>query len=230
MRTFLGILIPSIAIVLYLLGYSWVKGVSIDIVENKTLNHLIKFQTYGLILSLLTLVITLCIAPDSKKYLKFGNLSALSQPVKVLGIKSSDSWYKTGISYLLVITISTALFMYFSAGKSTNWSNLIPLLPFVILFSLSNSFNEEIISRFAVVGLLDGHMKPVHIMWSAALIFGLIHYFGNPGGPVGMLMAGFLAWLLAKSIIETQGIGIAWGVHFVQDIVIYSFLLNSVWK
>lgn len=230
MKITAGILIPSIAIVLYLLGNSWVNVISVDFVENERINHLIKFQIYGLLLSLLTLCITLYLAPDSKKYLKFGNLSALSQPVKVLGIKASDSWYKTGLSYLVVITISTALFMYFGVGKSANWNNLSAFLPYIIIFSLTNSFNEEIITRFAVVGLLDGYLKPLQIFWSAALIFGLIHYFGHPGGPLGMLMAGFLGWLLAKSIIETQGIGVAWGVHFVQDIVIYSFLLISIWK
>lgn len=228
MKILVGILIPSIAIILYLLGNSWVNVISIDFVENEEINHLIKFQIYGLLLSLLTLCITLYLAPESKKYLKFGNLSALSQPVKVLGIKASDSWYKTGLSYLVVITVSTALFMYFGVGKSSDWNNLIGLLPYIVIFSLTNSFNEEIITRFAVVGLLDGFLKPLKIIWSAALIFGLIHYFGHPGGPLGMLMAGFLGWLLAKSLIETKGIGVAWGVHFFQDIVIYSFLLISI--
>ena len=230
MKILAGIIIPSIGIILYLLGNSWVNGFSIDFTENERINHLIKFQIYGLLLSLLTLCITLYLAPESKKYLKFGNLSALSQPVKVLLIKGSDNWYKTGLSYLVVITVSTTLFMYFGVGISANWNNLIALLPYIVVFSLTNSFNEEIITRFTVVGLLDGYLKPLQIIWSAALIFGPIHYFGHPGGPLGMLMAGFLGWLLAKSIIETQGIGVAWGVHFVQDIVIYSFLLISVWK
>ncbi len=225
-----GILIPTIAIIMYLLGNSWVEVIPLDFVENEKINHLIKFQSFGLILSFITLSLTLHIAPKSKKFLKFGNLSELSQPVKILGINANDSWYKTGLSFLVVITASTALFMYLSLGKSASWDGLIPLLPYVLIFSLTNSFNEEIITRFAVVGLLDGYLKPLKIMWSAALIFGLIHYFGQPGGPIGVLMAGFLGWLMAKSIIETEGIGVAWVVHFFQDVVIYSFLLISIWK
>lgn len=61
-------------------------------------------------------------------------------------------------------------------------------------------------------------------LWSAA-IFGGIHYFGTPGGPLGMLMAGFLGWLLAKSVVETKGFGWAWLIHFLQDVVIlFAFL------
>lgn len=54
----------------------------------------------------------------------------------------------------------------------------------------------------------------------SALVFGLPHYFGTPGGVVGSLMAGFLGWLLAKSIQETGGIFWAWLIHFIQDVVI----------
>lgn len=35
-------------------------------------------------------------------------------------------------------------------------------------------------------------------------------------------MAGLLGWLLAKSVVETNGIFWAWFIHFVQDIVIFS--------
>ncbi|NUQ25067.1 MAG: hypothetical protein HUU34_14055 [Saprospiraceae bacterium] len=61
-------------------------------------------------------------------------------------------------------------------------------------------------------------------LWSAA-IFGGIYYFGTPGGPLGLLMAGFLGWLLAKSLVETRGFGWAWSIHFLQDVVIlFAFL------
>lgn len=227
-RILFGILIPSIAIILYLLGSSFIKFIPIEFVENERINNLFKFQSYGLMLSFLVLVITLLMAPNSKKYLRFGDLSSRSKTVKLLGIKEKDNWYNISLSFLLIITILTALFMYFSVGKTANWNNLLPMLPFIFLFSLTNSFNEEIITRFSVVGLLEDHLKPIQIMWSSAFIFGLIHYFGNPGGFIGVLMAGFLGWLLTKSIIETKGIGVAWVVHFVQDIVIFGFLLISL--
>ncbi len=141
----LGILIPSIAIILYLLGSTWVKGIEINFVENERINHLIKFQFYGIVLSLVVLVITLLYAPESKKYLRFGDLSSLSHPVRILGIKTNDNWYKTGLSFLVGITSVTALFMYLGMGKEIQWNNLVSLTPYILLFSLTNSFSEEII-------------------------------------------------------------------------------------
>lgn len=230
MKVVAGILIPSVAIILYLLGNSWVKNFSFQFVGNQLVNQLIKFQVYGLLLSLLTLGLTLLLAPDSKQFLRFGDLSAVAAPVKLLGIKAGDSWYKTGGSFLVVITLVTALFMYAGLGKTADWSRFWEILPFILLFSATNAFNEEIITRFSVVGLLDGVVSPLQIVWAAALIFGLVHYFGNPGGPAGVLMAGCLGWILAKSVIETGGIGTAFIIHFVQDIVIYTLLLISTHK
>lgn len=220
-----GIGIPAVMIVLYLLGNFWLKALDMQWVEHEMLNHMLQFQLYGLVLSSITIFITLKIAKQSKAYLRFGDLASLAQPVKLLGIRSGDNWYKTGASYLIVITLATTAFMYAGLGDKLNWSLLPGMLPWVLLFSLTNSFSEEMITRFAIVGMLDGVVAPVRIMWAAAAVFGTVHYFGAPGGPVGVLMAGFLGWLLAKSVIETKGMGIAWLVHFVQDVVIIGMML-----
>ena len=37
-------------------------------------------------------------------------------------------------------------------------------------------------------------------------------------------MAGFLGWLLAKSVAETQGVFWAWFIHFQQDVLIFAGL------
>ena len=60
---------------------------------------------------------------------------------------------------------------------------------------------------------------------SSAVVFGLPHYFGTPSGIVGALIAGFLGWLLATSLVETQGLLIAWAIHFVQDVVIITSMI-----
>jgi hypothetical protein len=38
-------------------------------------------------------------------------------------------------------------------------------------------------------------------------------------------MAGFLGWLLALSLVETQGLLIAWALHFAQDVVIIGSMI-----
>lgn len=59
------ILIPSIEIILYLLENSFIKFIPIEFVEDERINNLIKFQSYGLILSFLVLIITLLLAPTN---------------------------------------------------------------------------------------------------------------------------------------------------------------------
>ena len=103
---------------------------------------------------------------------------------------------------------------------------VLTVLPFSILFSLSNSFIEESITRLGVIVVLKGKVKDRIIPLISALLFGGVHYFGNPGGIPGVLAAGFLGWFLAKSILETKGIFWAWLIHFVQDVIIFSVLLT----
>lgn len=224
-RMFLGIAVPSVIIMLYLLGSFGLKELNIKWLSNGILNHMAQFQLYGLMLSIVSILITLKVSKQSITLLSFGNLATLAQPVKILGIRSKDNWYKTGASFLIVITLTTTLYMYVGVGDKLKWDLLPGMMPWILLFSLTNSFSEEIITRFSIVGMLDGIMPPVRIMWIAASVFGLVHYYGAPGGPIGVLMAGFLGWVLAKSVIETRGIGVAWLVHFVQDVVIIGMML-----
>jgi membrane protease YdiL (CAAX protease family) len=87
-----------------------------------------------------------------------------------------------------------------------------------------NAFTEEAITRLSVVTALDGVFSRPTIYMISALIFGVPHYFGVPGGLLGALMAAFLGWLLARSIAETEGIFWAWFIHFLQDVIIFTSL------
>ena len=83
--------------------------------------------------------------------------------------------------------------------------NIVSILPFSIVFALSNSFVEESITRLGVVVVLKDTIKDKKIPFVSALLFGSVHYWGSPGGILGVLTAGFLGWFLTKSILETKG-------------------------
>lgn len=85
---------------------------------------------------------------------------------------------------------------------------------------------EESITRLGVVVVLKDRLTDKTIPIFSALIFGIIHYWRNPGGFPGVILAGFLAWFLAKSILETKGIFWAWLIHFLQDVIIFSALFT----
>jgi len=41
-------------------------------------------------------------------------------------------------------------------------------------------------------------------------------------------MAGFLGWLLARSVVDTRGVFWAWFLHFLQDVVIFTAVVLTV--
>ncbi|HNF36385.1 MAG TPA: CPBP family intramembrane metalloprotease, partial [Anaerolineales bacterium] len=94
-----------------------------------------------------------------------------------------------------------------------------------IPFSVANAFSEEAIFRMGIVSPLFGVLSTSVILLLSGVIFGAPHYFGQPSGVVGAVMAGFLGWLLAMSLVETQGFLIAWAIHFAQDVVIITSMI-----
>ncbi len=163
-----------------------------------------------------------------QQYFQKGNLKAKILPVPLAGIKPKDgqSWMHYGINFAVVITLVTASVIYFQHSNLT-YGNLALILPLSLLFALVNSFVEESITRLGVVVSLKEFLPDHLIALISGGLFGLVHYWGTPGGLPGVFLAFFLGWLLAKSILETKGIFWAWLIHFLQDIVIITALLSS---
>jgi membrane protease YdiL (CAAX protease family) len=116
--------------------------------------------------------------------------------------------------------------MFLQVKKAgVDYRYLLFSLLWAILFSIANAFSEEAIFRIGIVSPLYGIFSISVIILISGIAFGLPHYFGQPSGLVGVLMAGFLGWLLAMSLIETQGLFIAWAIHFAQDVVIITSMI-----
>ena len=49
---------------------------------------------------------------------------------------------------------------------------------------------------------------------------GIVHFYGI----IGVLLAWFLGWILARSMLETRGLTWAWFIHFVQDELVFGFM------
>ena len=163
-------------------------------------------------------------------YFSFGDLSHPAKEMKLFGIKANDSWLKTGISLAIVISGATAIFMYFQLKQaSIDWSALPSGILWILLFSLTNSFGEEMIYRIGIVSPLKGMVSPLTIYLLSGLLFGVPHLAGMPSGILGATMAAVLGIVLAKSLYETNGFFWAWLIHFFQDVIIIGslFLLSA---
>ncbi len=195
--------------------------------ENAAVNHMAAAQmlTLGVVGAVLLLVFWL--NPSGfRKFWRLGDFAAPAEKVAWLGIKPNESWRSVGLGFSTVITLTTGAFMWLGFYQKTPVAWL-DALPWVLIFSATNSFSEEMLTRFSLAAGLDGVFSKSQICLASAAIFGGIHFFGTPGGPVGVAMAGFLGWLLAKSVVETRGFGWAWAIHFLQDVVILFALLGA---
>lgn len=90
-----------------------------------------------------------------------------------------------------------------------------------------NAANEEFQFRSVLLARLENIVSPREAVVLTAVLFGVGHFFGQPTGWVGALMAGIAGWFWAKSMIETRGFTCAFASHFVQDMVIFGFLALS---
>ncbi len=158
---------------------------------------------------------------------RWGNLRAPGRRISLLMIREGESWLRTGTTFAVVISIVTAIYLgsvygeqFVQAGPRA-WFIALGL---ALVFSTTNALTEELVTRWTVVASMRGSWARF-APWVSAAIFGGAHWFGIPGGPVGALMAGFLAWFLARSMQDTRGIGWAWILHFCQDVLIFTMTL-----
>ena len=224
------IAIPILLTVVYtaalLSAGSFSKKIGLEVSNNSYVNGQVKYQIILLIVTGISLLTTYLLNKESfQTYFSFGQLSIPGDELKFFGIKQGDSWLKTGLSLCFVITGVTAIFMYFQLKKvDVDWSLLQSGIIWILLFSLTNSFGEEMIYRVGLVSPLQGLLAPTTIYLISAIIFGLAHINGMPSGIIGISLAGILGFVLAKSVFETQGFFWALIIHFLQDVVIIGSL------
>lgn len=194
---------------------------------DKTVDYQIKFQSLQLILATIVLALTYLLNPQNfKTFFQPGNINANISQIPWLGVTGQETWLEIALTLGFFITVATGIFMFLQLKKAgVDYRYFLFSLLWSIPFSIANAFSEEAIFRMGIVSPLYGIFSVSIIILISGVLFGLPHYFGQPSGIVGVLMAGFLGWLLAMSLVETQGLLIAWGIHFAQDVVIITSMI-----
>ena len=205
--------------------------IDIKISGNSYLNSHAKYQVLLVFLSVIVLLFLYFQSSNNLKlFLSFGNISAPVEPVEWFGIGEGKTWVFAGLYLCVLITLGTFSFVYFQFRKQKiKAQEIFPYIGWIVLFSLSNSFSEEIIYRLGIIVPLYNILGVDEIILLSAIAFGLVHFGGMPHGLIGMFMAGFLGWFLTKAVVETQGLFWAWFIHFIQDVVIYiGFIVHNI--
>ena len=233
MELVIALIIVTIATFIIFQLNSLTKYIRITFSSNNYLDSHLKYQM--MLMALASIVLLLTFIQNSTNFsalLSVGNISAPVEPVTWFGIGHDRSWIFAGLYLCILITMGTLTFVDLQFRKlKVSFTDLIPYIGWIVLFSLTNSFSEEAIFRLGIISPALGTTDITYLALISAMIFGLAHFGGMPHGLIGMLMAGFLGWFLAKSVIETHGMFWAWSIHFIQDIVIYTgFIVSQISK
>ena len=225
----LTISLVLIATTILLLANKFLPSIDISFNNNLFVNKLLKYQLLAVILSLTLMFFTLKLTPQSKSLLSFGNVKSVAIKEKWLGINGKSTWKINGLQLAFFISLATGIFMFIAVKYTNSLSNFqYWFIPVIIFISLTNSFSEEIIYRFVINGNLGLIAPKITILIISAILFGLPHYMGYPNGIAGVIMSAMLGYILSKATYETNGLGIALTIHFIQDLIIFTalFMMN----
>ncbi len=157
-------------------------------------------------------------------FLVKGKLDATAAPIPFLMTRPTP-WTRLGLVLSVCVSLGLLAFLVLAGAPAPSFLlRALPLLPAVLFFALLNSFSEEFNYRASLLSTLEGVTGKDQSLLLTAAFFGLGHYYGVPYGLIGVLMAGFLGWLLGKSMLETRGFSWAWFIHLLQDVLVFSFM------
>jgi hypothetical protein len=183
-------------------------------------------QTGKLVISGLMIGLLLLLGYKRRQFfLTRGELRTPIEPVRWLGFPKADPWPNFGLQWGFYIAAALAVVQYLGMRPGGELlAKLLPILPSILFYAALNAFNEEMLYRAPMLATLEPVGGSRHALWMAAYFFGISHYFGVPGGLLGGIASIFMGWILSKAMLETRGLFWAWWIHWLSDIVIFSFL------
>ncbi len=155
-------------------------------------------------------------------FLATGDLRA---PFMRIGARISVSWgWLLPIALLLSVGPVVANVVAARHPDFGSAARLLPLAPLIVTGAAINTFSEEFLFRQVLLARLIPALGVTQAVSLTSLRFGVGHWFGNPSGPTGVLLAIVFGWFAARSMLDTRGSGWIWLVHFANDVVIFSLI------
>lgn len=198
--------------------------------NSKSFTHTIGGSILLKMIGVVPIIVLLMLLFKSFKraYLTKGDLFIKAERIPWLGIDGNKiTWLKLSLISGILISAGTILLTLFTVTQvrlSHGLTDLIPYLPIIIIFAILNSLCEGIVYRSAILSSFQGVLPKNTSVLIAAVLFGTAHYYGAPGGIIGVIMASALGWYLCRSMFETKGFLTSWIIHFMQDVVIFTTL------
>jgi membrane protease YdiL (CAAX protease family) len=187
-------------------------------------------QLLRVALALIMIMVLLALGYRRRQcFLTRGDLKAPAGRVRWLGIDESTPWHHLAPIAAVLIGLGTLTFLVIATRPGLSMiGRVLPVLPAVLLLAAMNAFGEEVSYRAALLAPLGQAIGNTHALMLTAVFFGIGHYYGVPYGVIGVVMATFLGWFMGKAMLETRGFLWPWFIHFVQDVLIFSFMAAGI--
>lgn len=184
-------------------------------------------QGLNLLVALVMIAALLALTRDRRAFfLAKGDPAAPAAPVRWMGVGEGTRWNTLGPILSVAITGGTLAFLVLSGTPSAEvLARAIPSIPVVLACAALNAFSEEVTYKAGFLAVLLEPLGARNALRMVAASFGLAHFYGVPYGIVGVALAWFLGWILARSMLETRGLWWAWWIHFLQDVAIFGFMV-----
>jgi hypothetical protein len=225
---------PLLVVLAVLVGAQWVVYSRVDetgsypgwLADPSFNVFMLAEQSLNLIVALALIATLLALGRTPRDFfLTRGDVAAPVAPIRWLGVGPGQRWNRFALWLTLCISGGTLTFLVIAGDPGADdLTRLWPFLPAIVLAAAVNAFSEEVTYKASLLSVLEGPVGPRQAVLMVAAYFGIGHYYGVPYGLIGVLLAGFLGWILARSMVETRGMLWAWFVHFWQDVLIFSFL------
>jgi hypothetical protein len=195
---------------------------------------LLRYQAAALAVAVAVWLLVRLLVPDHGSVSLVGDLAAPVQGLRWMGIGEADQWSALLLTTGSIVVVVTAVVVWLQTGRGSGIgpADVASAIPWAVVIALLNATNEELIFRVALIEGLSpsmgaGIVTATVVALVSGLLFGLPHWRGHPGGPLGALLAGFLGWLAATATIQTGGIAWAWSLHVILDVVILTVVLAA---
>ena len=225
---------PFLAVLFTLVAAQWVVYTQLDrlpVFADRLANpafgvYMPAEQVLNLIVTGAMVAVLFLLTRDRRAfYLAKGDMAAPAAPISWMRVRSGDRWSELGRNLSVFITLGTLAFLVLSGRPTVDLVvRVLPMIPVILLCAALNAFNEEVTYKASLLSALIGPLGSRQALRMVAAYFGIAHFYGVPYGIVGVALAWFLGWILARSMLETRGLGWAWFIHFVQDVAIFSFM------
>lgn len=161
----------------------------------------------------------------------FLTVGKLDAPSRLPLLNRTIPWTSLGIALTFIVGVPVVLYLIGILRPNFQmFQRAVTLMPLILIFAAINAFAEEFVFRSVLLARLVPAVGGEQALWMTSVRWGLGHWFGMPPGPLGAVGATLLGLFLGKSMLETGGFFWAWLIHFIQDVVIFTFLIIGTAK